>query len=126
MKALAAFVSILLLAMVALLVVSTIVDPERTVSDDAVVSVADPAEVFDPVDVGDPLPSGFRQLLARDAIFPVYDPKFVPAVEAGWSDDDLVIGLEIDGASKAYPVGFLNRREMVIDRLAGIPVLVTW
>jgi hypothetical protein len=50
----------------------------------------------------------------------------VPAIEASWDSDDLVIGLEIDGNSKAYPVGFLNRREMVIDRLSGVPVLVTW
>lgn len=43
-----------------------------------------------------------------------------------WDDGTLVIGLAIDGEVKAYPVGFLNRREMVVDSIAGIPVLVTW
>ena len=38
----------------------------------------------------------------------------------------LVIGLELDGDAKAYPVSFLNRREMVIDWIGGTPVLVTW
>jgi hypothetical protein len=28
--------------------------------------------------------------------------------------------------AKAYPVSFLNRREMVIDSINGIPILVTW
>ncbi len=75
---------------------------------------------------GEQLPGGFRQLLRRDAILPVYDPTFVPSAEQDWDDDTLVIGVELDGEAKAYPVSFLNRREMVIDRIAGIPVLVTW
>lgn len=82
--------------------------------------------VYDPTEAGEELPQGYRQLLPRDAIKPVYQPRFVPADEIGWDDDDLVIGLSVDNESKAYPVGFLNRREMVIDSIAGIPVLVTW
>ncbi len=86
----------------------------------------DPRTVYDPVRAGEERPPGYRQLLPRDGIKPVYDPAFVPASSVPWSDDDLVIGVEIDGQAKAYPVNFLNRREMVIDRLAGIPILVTW
>ena len=86
----------------------------------------DPQSVYDPVQAGEEMPPGYRQLLARDAIRPVYHPVFVPASQAGWDDGDLVIGLEIDGQATAYPVGFLNRRDMVIDAVAGIPVLVTW
>ena len=37
-----------------------------------------------------------------------------------------MIGLALDGEAKAYPVSWLNRREMVVDRIAGIPILVTW
>ena len=88
--------------------------------------LADPSEVYDPVQAGEPLPPGFRQVLARDAILPIYDPEFVPAAESPWGDDVLVIGLALDGEAKAYPVDTLNRREIVVDRLAGIPVLVTW
>ncbi len=86
----------------------------------------DPKQIYDPVQAGDPLPRGFRQLLSRDAIRPIYDPTFVTAGAAPWNDDTLVIGIEQAGEAKAYPVSFLNGREMVIDRIAGIPVLVTW
>ena len=72
------------------------------------------------------MPPGFRQLLDRDDIAPIYDPVFVSADGVDWNDGDLVIGLAIEGDARAYPVGFLNRREMVIDSVAGIPVLVTW
>ena len=36
------------------------------------------------------------------------------------------MGVEINGESKAYPVGPLNYREMVNDVVGGVPVLVTW
>ena len=90
------------------------------------VSLADPFQVYDPVRAGENTPPGFRQLLFRDDIAPIYEPRFVSAETSPWTEDSLVIGVEIDGESKAYPVGFLNRREMVIDRLAGVPILVTW
>ncbi len=88
--------------------------------------LASPSDVYDPVRAGEETPTGFRQLLSRDAIVPVYDPTFLPAAQSPWSDNTLVIGVEVDGEAKAYPVSFLNRREMVIDRLAGEPLLVSW
>jgi hypothetical protein len=39
---------------------------------------------------------------------------------------ELVIGVEINCESRAYPVGPLNRREMVNDVVGGVPILVTW
>lgn len=68
----------------------------------------------------------WNQLLARDAIFPVYDPTFAAADDAPYDDDELVIGVEINGQAKAYAIGPLNGREMVNDELGGIPILVTW
>ncbi len=85
-----------------------------------------PNEVPDPVRLGEPTPPGFRQLLPRDAIRPVYNPTFKDAASINWDDDALVIGVSLDSESKAYPVSFLNRREMVIDWIAGTPILVTW
>ena len=87
---------------------------------------ADPIDVYNPVTAGEPLPDGFRQLLPRDGIQPIYDPRFVPADAAGWSDDVQVIGVASGGEAKAYPVSFLNRHEMVDDFIAGDPILVTW
>lgn len=90
-------------------------------------TLAVPGETYDPVRAGESTPSGFRQLLRRDAILPIYDPEFIPDVaNEAWDDSTLVIGLAIGGEAKAYPVSFLNRREMVVDSIAGIPVLVTW
>ena len=86
----------------------------------------DTTQIYDPSRSGDPIPRGFRQLLARDAIRPIYEPEFVTAEATPWRDDTLVIGIEQDGDAKAYPVSFLDGREMVIDSIAGIPVLVTW
>ena len=71
-------------------------------------------------------PTQYRQLLPRDAIAPVYEPRFAPAESAFLAPDALVIGVEINGESKAYPVGPLNFREMVNDTVGGVPVLVSW
>ncbi len=68
----------------------------------------------------------YRQLLRRDAILPIYDPEFVTAEEASFSDEELVLGVAINGESRAYPVGVLTYREMVIDEVGGVPLLVTW
>ena len=87
---------------------------------------ADLEDIYDPVRAGEPLPAGFRQLTRRDAIAPIYDPVYVESSSVEWPDDTLVVGVALDGEARAYPVGILNRREMVIDRIAGIPVLVTW
>jgi Protein of unknown function (DUF3179) len=85
-----------------------------------------PDGVYDPVAAGEPVPNDFRQLLARDAILPIYNPTFKTAPETDWRDELLVIGIELDGEAKAYPVSFLNRREMVIDWIGGTPILVSW
>ncbi len=87
---------------------------------------ADPRDVYDPVAAGEPLPEGFRQLLPRDAIRPVYEPTFTTATGVAWPDETDVIGVEIDGEAKAYPVAFLTGRELVVDELAGWPILVSW
>lgn len=106
-------------------------DPSPQTSTDDPASVA---EVPDPD--GDELPitkmevevdlGQFRQLLPRDAIRPVYQPRFIPGERAGVARSDLVIGVEINGEAKAYPVGPLNSREMVNDVVGGVPILVTW
>lgn len=87
---------------------------------------ASPAATYDPVLAGEPLPQGYRQLLPRDAILPVYEPEFVTAAEAPWVAETLVIGVALAGEARAYPISYLNAREMVVDSIAGIPVLVTW
>ena len=83
-------------------------------------------DAYNPVTAGEPLPDGFRQVLPRDAIAPIYDPAFAPADQVDWPDATQVIGVASGDEAKAYPVSFLNRREMVIDEIEGEPILVTW
>jgi hypothetical protein len=123
---LAGLFGMLLALAVVVWTVQSLQPPPRPDAVAALGELADPNEVYDPVRAGEPLPEGHRQLLPRDGILPVYDPQFVSPEESGWSDAALVIGVEFAGKAKAYPVSFLNRREMVVDRLAGIPILVTW
>ena len=74
------------------------------------------------------LPSNPPSLLSisRDSIRPIYEPRFVSASAAGLAADDLVMGVSIDGDSRAYPIGILTFREMVNDVVGGTPVLVSW
>ena len=83
--------------------------------------------LFDPTDVpGVTLPEGYFRSWGRDRIRPVYEPNFVSAGSVGWPDEELVIGVNINGQQRAYPVGFLSSREIVIDQIDDIPLLVTW
>lgn len=86
----------------------------------------DPAEAYNPVAAGERLPDGFRQLLPRDAIRPVYEPQFVEASSVPWPDHAEVIGVAMGGEAKAYPVSFLNGRELVVDEIDHVPILVSW
>ena len=65
-------------------------------------------------------------LLPYDGIAPVYKPEFVPANVSPLKPDELVMGVSINGESKAYPVSVLRFREMVDDELSGWPILVSW
>ena len=70
--------------------------------------------------------SRYVQLIPRDAIAPIYEPVFVAGSLSDLDPQEVVIGVEINGEAKAYPVGPLNYREMVNDVIGGVPVLVTW
>ena len=67
-------------------------------------------------------------VLPRDAISAITDPSFVPAAEAiQWMhNSERVIGLEIGGEAKAYPINILSRHEIVNDVVGGKSVAVTW
>ncbi|GMR10247.1 MAG: hypothetical protein BMS9Abin28_1068 [Anaerolineae bacterium] len=66
------------------------------------------------------------RLIGPDGIRPIYEPRFVAAADAPLEDDELVIGISIEGEAKAYPITVLRFREMVNDELGGLPILVTW
>jgi hypothetical protein len=67
-------------------------------------------------------------LLPKDAIPAVFDPEFLTVEEADeWYDDqELVLGVEINGEARAYSIPFLSGREIVNDTVGGRKIAVTW
>ena len=66
--------------------------------------------------------------VVRDAIPAILDPQFVApeAVPPEFRDTELVLGLSMNGESKAYPLDVLSHHEAVNDVVGGVPVVVTW
>ena len=65
----------------------------------------------------------------KDATRALIDPRFVPfaSTEAQYlSDDDLVIGVRLNGISKAYPHKMAWYHLIVNDRIGGQPIAVTF
>jgi len=63
----------------------------------------------------------------RDGIPALTDPPFESADDAGWlRNDDRVLGLEINGVAKAYPLRILNWHEIVNDSVDGRFILITY
>lgn len=64
----------------------------------------------------------------KDCIPSIDDPSFesVDAVDEWLQEGDLVIGIERNGESKAYPLRILNVHEIVNDEVGGDPVAVTY
>jgi hypothetical protein len=63
----------------------------------------------------------------KDGIPSIDNPKFVPADKANFvSDDDLVIGLRLNGETRAYPLSIMVWHEIVNDKLGDTPVAVTY
>jgi hypothetical protein len=63
----------------------------------------------------------------KDGIPSIDEPKFVKSSKAEFvSDDDLVIGIDINGEQKAYPLFIMVWHEIVNDNVGEIPVAVTY
>lgn len=63
----------------------------------------------------------------KDGIPSIDNPKFIPVSEAKFlKDDDLVIGVHLDGQTKAYPLFILVWHEIVNDKFGTTPVAVTY
>ena len=73
----------------------------------------------------------FQEILSggppKDGIPSIDKPKFVPLADVtGLSDTEPVIGLEINGDARAYPLQILIWHEIVNDKVGGTPVTVTY
>jgi hypothetical protein len=63
-----------------------------------------------------------------DGIPSIDDPKFISIQEADkyLEDSELVLGLNINGDVRAYPLQILVWHEIVNDKVGGVPVAVTY
>lgn len=63
----------------------------------------------------------------KDGIPSIDDPQFATLSGSAFlTHSDIVIGLEIDGEAKAYPLSILVWHEIVNDNVGGVPVAVTY
>ncbi len=64
----------------------------------------------------------------KDGIPAIFKPKFETKEQAGkWLDDkEPVIGLEINGEARAYPLSILIWHEIANDEVGGVPVAVSF
>ena len=55
-------------------------------------------------------------------------PNIIKAIEADVPQNALVLGVEIEGEARAYLINELTgpRREVINDRLHGVPIAATW
>ena len=68
-----------------------------------------------------------RQVL-KQPIRPITEPKIVSASDADIQDNELVIGLQLDGQARAWSINQLTgpRREIINDEMAGTAIAATW
>jgi hypothetical protein len=76
-------------------------------------------------------PHEFQFGIGRDRIASIDEPEFAafddPRVaERGVTRETSVLGVEIDGVARAYPVAVMSMHEVVNDEIAGRPYAVIW
>jgi hypothetical protein len=64
----------------------------------------------------------------KDGIPALFNPEYMSAGEADrqLKPDEEVIGLVVNGVSRAYPIRIMSWHELVNDEIAGTPYLVSW
>lgn len=62
----------------------------------------------------------------KDGIPSIDNPQFDTAQTTPFRQDELVIGVVVNGEAKVYPLGILNWHELVNDRLGGVNISVSY
>lgn len=68
------------------------------------------------------------ELLPPDAIPAIDDPEFYSAEQADseYDPNEMVLGVSINGDTRAYSTSLLERHEIVNDEVGGRKIAVTW
>ncbi len=72
------------------------------------------------------LPDPIVQVVPRDAIPAIHNPRFLPAGKASLAPGEKVLGIVIGNEAHAYPLIDLDRHEVVDDTVGGQPIAATW
>ncbi len=72
--------------------------------------------------------ASFTPIRFLDRQPPVANPETKGISESGLAANELVLGVSVNGESRAYPLNMMNRpeREVINDMLGGTPIAVTW
>ncbi len=63
----------------------------------------------------------------RDGIPALFDPEYKTAEESSSMDnEEMVMGVYINGIARAYPLRILSRHELVNEHYGDKPILVSW
>jgi hypothetical protein len=63
----------------------------------------------------------------KDGIPALLMPKFIASKKADFmKEDELVLGVYINGVARAFPTRILSWHELVNTRFGDLPVLVSW
>ena len=62
----------------------------------------------------------------KDGIPSIDKPQFNHSLDTPFSEDELVIGVIINGEAKAYPLGIMNWHEIVNDTVGGVNISVSY
>ena len=54
------------------------------------------------------------------------NPEFDSPAEADLDSGELVIGIEMDGEARAYPITAMAPLEILNDTMHGVPIAITW
>ena len=64
--------------------------------------------------------------ILRDGIQPIYDPSLTTPDNSDLKPHEMVLAVEINGDTRAYPIEPLVSYEIVNDVVGGVPVAITW
>lgn len=74
-------------------------------------------------------PGGFQFGLGPDAIKPITNPRMLCPGDDGYpenEDGSLIMGVELNGLTRAYSLAIMSRHEVALEQFAGTDVAVAY
>ena len=68
----------------------------------------------------------FEQIIPRGRIAAIVKPKFVSADKAEVNENSWMMGVELDGQTRAYSLALLNSYEVVNDKIGSTAFAAVW